>query len=137
MNTANMPEQFPVYSVISSDEIEILEGKLEQYLENITAVLGINNTQEILCDQLTMHEICDRVQRRRVYSHIFHGSREGNSMKMGELNEGSLLCFWILKLMPFKHNTISTTGLNVKIATTIFINTLHYVAAKSKKKGKH
>jgi len=36
--------------------------------------------------------------------------------------------------MPFKHNTISTAVLNTKIAYTLFINMLFYVAAKTKKK---
>ena len=53
---------------------------------------------------------------------------------MGELNEGALICFWILKLMPFKHASIPNALLNTKIAYTFFINILYYEAAKKKKR---
>jgi len=53
---------------------------------------------------------------------------------MGELNEGCLLCFWILKFMPFKHDKISTQTLNVKITLFLFLNMITYVASKRTKK---
>jgi len=53
---------------------------------------------------------------------------------MGELNEGALICFSILKLTLFKHETISTNLLNAKIANTIFIKMLSYVASKTDRK---
>jgi len=49
---------------------------------------------------------------------------------MGELNEGSLMCFWILKLMPFEHEDFPNIELNVKIASCLFINIFRYVAKK-------
>jgi len=68
---------------------------------------------------------------RRVYFHIYH------PIEMDELNEGALICFWILKLMPFKHEKISTALLNTKIAYTLFINMLFYSSRKNKEKGQY
>jgi len=49
---------------------------------------------------------------------------------MGELNEGALICLDFI-LMPLEHDTISTRLLNAKIAHTIFIKILSYVALKT------
>jgi hypothetical protein len=51
---------------------------------------------------------------------------------MGELNEGSLMCFWILKLNPFHYNGISNNILNTKIALCLFMSMLHYHTQKGK-----
>jgi len=53
-----------------------------------------------------------------------------NGCKMGELNEGALMCFWIIKLNPFHVNGISNNILNVKIALCLFLNVLHYHTQK-------
>jgi hypothetical protein len=50
---------------------------------------------------------------------------------MGELNEGSLMCFWILKLMPFSHKSIPAYELNAKIALYLLNNMLLYYARKN------
>jgi len=89
-------------------------------LQNIHSILGINSISEILFDQEALYEIITRVEMRRVYFHIYH------PIEMGELNEGALICFWILKLIPFKHDTISTGLLNAKIAQILFIKMLIY-----------
>jgi hypothetical protein len=52
---------------------------------------------------------------------------------MGELNEGSLMCFWILKLMPFSHQNIPSNELNEKIALYLLNNMLLYYAKKNKR----
>jgi hypothetical protein len=53
---------------------------------------------------------------------------------MGELNEGALMCFWILKLTPFTSPKISTSILNARIALSIFFKMLFYVAQTKNKK---
>ena len=68
-----------------------------------------------------------KIEKRRVYFHIYH------RMEMGEINEGALICFWILKLMPFRHEDITNSLLNTKIAYTVFVNLLKYVASKTKR----
>jgi len=55
---------------------------------------------------------------------------------MGERNEGALIYIWILKLMPFRHNIIPNSELNIKIVYTFFMNMLYYEAANSKVKRK-
>jgi hypothetical protein len=129
MRTASKPEEFPIYSQPDSATMQQLMNKIPQFLRNITAVLQIKSPNEIMVCQETLYEILTRVEKRRVYFHIYYDGK-----KLGERNEGALICFWILKLMPFKHDTIPTSTLNVKIAYTFFINMLYYEAAHSKRK---
>jgi hypothetical protein len=103
--------------------------KIPSYLYNIATVLGIKSSTEIIVNQEILYELLTRVEKRRVYFYIYY-----NKKKMGERNEGALICFWILKLMPFKHATIPNALLNTKIAYTFFINMLYYEAAKTKRK---
>jgi hypothetical protein len=126
---ANRPEEFPVFTDPDSETMRQLMEKIPQYLHNVAAVLGLKNSNEITVNQETLYELLARVEKRRVYFHIYY-----NKKKMGERNEGALMCFWILKLMPFKHATISNSLLNTKIAYTFFINMLYYEAAKTKRK---
>ncbi|MCL2802279.1 MAG: hypothetical protein FWD28_11045 [Treponema sp.] len=125
---ANKPEEFPKFTQLDPPTINKLMEKIPIYLQNIHSILGINSTSEILVDQEALYEIITRVEMRRVYFHIYH------PIEMGELNEGALICFWILKLIPFKHDSISTGLLNAKIAQTLFIKMLIYVAAKTNRK---
>ena len=126
---ANKPEEFQIFTPLDSATIEQLMKKIPQYLHNIATVLGIKSPAEIIVNQEILYEILTRVEKRRVYFHIYY-----DGLEMGELNEGVLICFWILKLMPFKHASIPNALLNTKIAYTFFINMLYYQAAKTKKK---
>jgi hypothetical protein len=125
---ANKPHEFPHFTPLDLEDVQRTMSKIPQYLQNVAVSLGIDNLNDLLVDQEALYEIISRVEMRRVYFHIYH------PIEMGELNEGALICFWILKLMPFKHDTISTAVLNTRIAYTLFINMLFYVAAKTKKK---
>ena len=123
---SNNKADFPIFSGVDKTIIHNLTGKLSHYLEsNALQVLGINDANEILIDTNVLFEMLNRVEMRKIYFHVFH-----KGMDMGELNEGCLLCFWILKFMPFKHETISTQTINVKIALCLFLNMLTYVASK-------
>ena len=126
---ANKPEEFPIFTQPDPASIMHLMAKIPQFLHNVTNVLQIKDTNEILVCEQTLYEIISRVEKRRVYFHVFH-----NGLMLGELNEAALICFWILKLMPFKHNTISNSLLNTKIAYTFFVNILFYVAPRTKRK---
>jgi hypothetical protein len=125
---ANTPDEFPVFSPLDASYLEKQVDVLSEFLQNISPILNIENFSELEIDHETMHEIITRVEKRRVYFHIYYG------LQMGELNEGALICFWILKLMPFKHAKIPNSTLNTKIAYTFFVNLLFYVAAQSGKK---
>jgi len=122
---ANKPEEFHKFTPLDPETVKRLMAKISQYLDNVRAVLEID---DLMADQEALYEIVTRVEMRRVYFYIYH------PVDMGELNEGALLCFWILKLMPFRHKTMPNTELNVKIAYTLFKNMLFYVAAKTKRK---
>jgi hypothetical protein len=120
------PDDFPVFT--SPDKTTIIGAleKINHYLRHFSAETGIG---DITVHDTVLYEIVERIEKRRVYFHIFY-----NGCKMGELNEISLLCFWILKLMPFFNITTPTPILNVKIAIYIFISMLTYMKNKTGKK---
>jgi hypothetical protein len=121
-------EDFPIFSGVGKSTMKLLQDKLDQYLSNISSVLRIQAANEIAYHPDVLYAMFDRVEMRRIYFHVFH-----NGMKMGELNEGCLICFWILKFMPFRHGAFSNVALNVKIATCLFLNMLTYIASKEGK----
>jgi hypothetical protein len=126
---ANKPEEFPVFTDPDLETMRQLMEKIPLYLKNVVSVLGIKSSSEIIVNQEILYDLLTRVEKRRVYFHIYYDKK-----KMGERNEGALICFWILKLMPFKHATIPNALLNTKIAYTFFINMLFYEAAKTKRR---
>jgi hypothetical protein len=123
---ANTPDEFPVFTKLDARQAALLSSKFKFYLKDFETRYGITN---IFTKYSAIVEICERVEKRRIYFHIFY-----NKCKMGELNEGSLMCFWILKLTPFSHNDISSNELNAKIALHLFYSVLLYIA---RKKGKN
>jgi hypothetical protein len=126
---SNKPEDFPQFDpILDINTMKDLMEKLKRYLHNIADVLGLKNPSDLTADQITIYEILKRIEQRRIYFHIYH-----SDIVMGELNEGALICFWILKLMPFHMNSISNSLLNTKIAYCVFVNMVKYVAKKSGK----
>jgi len=127
---AYKPEEFPQFTPPPSSMVEAWLNKLRDYfLHNVVTALNIQNRSDLKFSRSVLYEIFTRIEKRRVYFHIYH-----NGMEMGELNEGALLCFWILKLMPFQMKGVSASVLNTKVAYIIFVNLLHYVANGSKPK---
>ena len=123
---ANRPEEFPIFTKLDNNMVLELLRKFNLYLNNFSQSTGILN---IIIQENTLLEIFDRVEKRRIYFHIFY-----NGCKMGELNEGALMCYWIIKLNPFSSSNIPTDILNAKIALFLLNNVLSLVAAKSNKK---
>jgi hypothetical protein len=121
----NKPEDFPVFSHISLETAKSMVEKLDRYLSNFPASHGIG---DITASMEIIYEIAERVEKRRVYFHIFY------DVTMNELNEISLLCFLILKLHPFFSNSIQSDILNTKIAVYLFLTAASYTARES---GKH
>jgi hypothetical protein len=124
---ANKPAEFPVFSPLDPMTLQNMMAKFPQYLQNIASVLNINNPDDLEVSQEALFDIFTRVEQRRIYFHVFH-----NGLQMGELNEGSLFCFWILKLAPFRHRIYRNDSVNAKIALCLFINCLKYYANKNK-----
>jgi hypothetical protein len=123
---ANIPKEFPVFTKLDKRQTTLLRSRFKVYLKDFETNCGIT---DIYTSNPVMLEIYERIEKRRVYFHIFY-----NGCKMGELNEGSLMCFWILKLMPFSHPNIPANEINAKIALYLLNNMLIYYAKKNKKK---
>jgi hypothetical protein len=123
---ANKPEEFPVFSKLDDTMARELLVKLNLYLNDFTRSTGIAG---ITTHEITLIEIFERVEKRSVYFHIFY-----NGCKMGELNEGALLCFWIIKLCPFTSPDIPPDILNVKIALFLFNRVLSFVANRTERR---
>ena len=122
---ANTPEEFPIFTKLNKRQITLLRSKFNHYLKDFEVNFGI---ADIDTSDSAIIEIWERIEKRRVYFHIFY------NCKMGEINEGSLMCFWIKKLMPFSHKTIPANELNAKIALYLLNNVLLYNAKKNRKK---
>jgi hypothetical protein len=80
---------------------------------------------EIVYNFKALTDIVDLVERRRIYFWIYHKTI------MGELNEMSLLCFWILKFKPFYSLSHPDIDYSVIFAMFIFTNIITYVAGKN------
>jgi hypothetical protein len=123
---ANKPEEFPIFTSLDKKTVQNMLIKMANYLHNIADIIKIDYiTIDTSMD--IMYEIIERIEKRRVYFHIYY-----NGCKMGELNEGALMCFWILKLNPFHLTGIANNILNAKIALCLLMNMLHYHTQKEK-----
>jgi len=125
---SNNKNEYPVFSCIGKPDIEKLVAKMIMRLGNLSTILHTNTT-EITFSEKVLIEIFERIEKRRIYFHVFY-----NGCEMGELNEGALLCFWIAKLQPFQHLNFDTAKLNAKIAVCIFVNSVIYYCKKIKQK---
>jgi hypothetical protein len=77
---ANIPDEFPTFSKLSLRQLTVLCAKFKYYLKDFETNSGLFG---IYPDPDVLIEICDRVEKRRVYFHIYY-----DKCKMGELNEG-------------------------------------------------
>jgi len=112
---------------------------LEKHKDLVLNVMKETNISGVYLEAITeknslIREIISRVEKRKVYFHLFH-----NGLEMGELNESALYCFWILKFQPFKLKrnkitaTRNTNKVNVLIAVHLFLAAVRI--AVNKKKG--
>ena len=127
---ANKPVEFPVFSAIPADVLENIAIVFIKRVKIISEkVYGNKTASKLKYDTDIIKDIITRIEKRRTYFHIYH-----NATKMGEVNEIALVCFWIIKLMPFKHNNILNANLNIKLAYTLMIEILSFIAEKKGKK---
>jgi hypothetical protein len=80
---------------------------------------------EFVYNYKALTDLVDLVERRRLYFWIYHRTI------MGELNEMSLVCFWILKFKPFYRVTRLDVDYSVIFAMYIFTNIVTYVAGRN------
>ena len=123
---ANKIDEFPIFTPLDKITIQNMLEKMANYLHNISDIIKIDH-RKIATSIDIMYEIIERIEKHRIYFHIFY-----NGCKMGELNEGALMCFWIIKLTPFHFNGIPSNILNAKIALCLFMNMVHYHSQKGK-----
>ncbi|GHT86710.1 hypothetical protein FACS1894137_12660 [Spirochaetia bacterium] len=124
MTESNNPEDFPIFKHLDQATIIKMLRKIESFLGNLSVMLNIETTK-IGISMPIMTELIERVEKRRIYFHIFH-----DRCKMGELNEGALICFWVLKLHPFFCKGMETSELNAKIALCYLTNIVYYCQGK-------
>jgi hypothetical protein len=105
---ASKPSDFPVFTELSESEIQARIEKLADCLGNIPDMLNLPDLQ---VDAKCIAQIIDKVEKRRIYFHIFH-----NGMEMGEL-----------------HQSVQNNELNAKIAIKLLINVIRKVADNEKK----
>jgi len=122
----NKTKDFPLFSPIDKTTADQMAAKVVKLLGNLSSVLGIDTNEIIRSDDVLL-EIIERIEKRRVYFHVFYEGCE-----MGELNEAALFCFWIVKLHPFYHQKIDSNVLNAKIAICLFTNAIYYYSEKTK-----
>jgi len=114
------PTDFPVFTRPDEETLRALFHKLRAYITifyNRYHINLVSNKGGVLLEAL------ERVEKRRVYFHIFH-----DKMQMGELNESALVCFWIIKLHPFYHPRASTESLNACLAVCVLTSAVRYAA---------
>ena len=118
---AYKPSEFPQYTRLPCD---VMNTKIREFLSlfvYIAEEMGIDHTK-IDVSKNTLQDIIERVEKRRVYFHVYH------NIEMGELNEVALVCFWTVKLMPFHDSTNPQHVVNIPFALWLFTWTLTRVA---------
>jgi hypothetical protein len=123
---ANKPWEFPIFSPLDKETVKGLLSKLNFYMAGYVSASGIS---DLSIQDSILYDIFERIEKRRIYFYIFY-----NGCELGELNEGALMCFWILKRMPFTSSKVSTGTLNARIVLSMFFKTLFYVAHTRNKK---
>ena len=113
---------FPIFGVMDESAYAALENQLLDELKRCSPTIGVE-WSNVRYSEHRLRHVIDMVERRRIYFHIFHGG-----MSMGELNEGCLLSFWILKLYPFFDTETPDVNVNRLFALRLFTNTILYIA---------
>jgi len=72
---ANKPEEFPKFTKLDAPTVTSLLSKLNQYVGEFSSKTGI---PEITAFEETLLEVFERIEKRRIYFHIFY-----NGCKMG------------------------------------------------------
>ncbi|MCL2064358.1 MAG: hypothetical protein FWG98_08305 [Candidatus Cloacimonetes bacterium] len=106
----------------------IVEGLIAAIKKSMVGIFNEHELIDITIEYDTFYEIAKFVEEKRSYFSVFH------QVQICELKECSIICYWILKLMPFKHDSITNSKLNTKIAFSFFTRILFFVAESNNKK---
>ena len=115
------------YTLLTPPEKYSRLVKIKQFLRHYADIVGINYN-DIVCRKEILLDIIEKVEKRRVYFHVFH------SINMSEQNEISLYCFWVLKLCPFFNKSKPGHQINVAITFFTFLEMAHRVCLKTQKR---
>jgi len=131
MILSNNPEDFPRFSKLNEEKIQETLKQVSEFVNKALKTMKVDPAI-VHVHKKIMYTIIDRVEKRRVYFHIYHKS------ELGELNEGALYCFWILKLNPFYSEEIPNSIINTSIAFYYLIITLQsYIQKDNRKNNKN
>ena len=108
-------DKHPIFPGIGRGTANKKLAYIEELIKKHSSFLGMGDMIPGYSEEVLI-EIFERVEKRRLYFHVFY-----NKCDMSELNEVSLICFWIAKLHPFHHPAIDSSKLNTKIALCMFI----------------
>jgi hypothetical protein len=117
------PSDFPEFESLDATDMESIYNGFCYVIKSIAAKRLDIDINKLLISKPVIYDIIERVEKRRVYFHIFH-----KGMEMGELNECSLYCFWLLKLCPFYYEDAKNGEINQVLAFYIFVSILSSIA---------
>jgi len=120
-HTSTNPDDFPIFGTMPKSDYMKETADFISMFEYFAPTVGVK-WENVRYNKAYISEIIDLIQRRRVYFHIYH------NIEMGELNEGSLICFWIMKLKPFHDALNPDIELNLIFALALFTRTVMYTA---------
>jgi len=119
------PSDFPVFGAMGKGVYVVRKTNLLLPLYHFAAGELAYSWGDIEFSQERINDIIEMVQRREVYFHVYHG------VKMGELNEACLNCFWILKFQPFRYAPEPSNNINIAFALALFTRAITYTAKKN------
>ncbi|MCL1836424.1 MAG: hypothetical protein FWG46_02625 [Treponema sp.] len=67
---ANKPEDFPIFTSLDKNTIQNMLLKMSNYLYNVSEILRIDH-RKIDTSMEIMYEIIERIEKRRIYFHIW------------------------------------------------------------------
>jgi hypothetical protein len=112
--------KYQKYVVLAPEERYGKYYKFEGHVKKLIGWLNID-VGDVLCRKNVIFDIIERVEKRRVYFHVFH------DIIMSEQNEISHYCFWILKLAPLVNKKNPDQHINARLAIFLFLNMLKKV----------
>jgi len=117
-------DEFMAYDGPDEAVLADRENRLLALFREFSQQLGVD-WGNVVYSKHRLRSVISRVEKRRVYFHVFH-----DKMKMGELNEACLICFWILKLYPFFDVKDPDNNINRSLAIRVFLDAVEYTAKK-------
>ncbi|GBU20915.1 hypothetical protein R80B4_00802 [Fibrobacteres bacterium R8-0-B4] len=111
------------YIPLSPEEKYLRLVKIDKFIKRYAGIVPGMDYTDIVCRKDILLDIIEKVEKRRVYFHVFHG------ITMSEQNEVSLYCFWLLKLSPFFNKKHPNHSINTSIAFFMLYEAVRRISA--------